>query len=129
MTTEMLSSDEPCAVATTFIPLLPSDLKRVADIPGVFFIFSPTMAIIDIFFSTIILSSLFLLISAANSVEMASIAGSLSDGLTARVIEYSEEAWVMKITLTSLFASAPNNLADVPFTPTITGPWRDMRSM
>src|SRR5664280_2981602 len=58
MTTEMFSSDEPWAVATTFIPFLPRDLKSVAEIPGVFFIRSPTIAIIERFFSIRIFISL-----------------------------------------------------------------------
>ena len=92
ITTEILSSEEPCAVAITFIPFLPRDLKRVADIPGVFFILSPTIAIIERFFSTRIFSSLLIFISTLNSSVIASEALVESAGVTAKVIEYSEEA-------------------------------------
>jgi len=69
------------------------------------------MAMIDRFFSTSILSSLFWNISCSNSLDIASAAASESDGLTAKVMEYSDDAWVMRIIFTSFFARAPNSLA------------------
>ncbi len=129
ITTDMFNSDDPWAVAITFIPFLASDLNSVAEMPGVFFILSPTIAMIDRFFSIISLSSLLCSISILNSSEIALCAARKSPGFIAKVIEYSEEAWVISIILIPLLASAPKSLDDVPVTPTIAGPCRVIRSI
>ncbi len=122
ITTEIFSSDEPWAVAITLIPFRPSDLKSVADIPGVFFILSPTMAIIDRSFSTSILSSFLNAISLSNSWFIPSTAFLVSGGVTAKVIEYSEDACVIRIIFTLRLAREPKSLIEVPDMPTIDGP-------
>ena len=51
---EMFVSDAPCAQAMTLMPLLPREPKSFPAMPGVCFIFSPTIATVASSFSTII---------------------------------------------------------------------------
>ena len=50
-TNEMLVSEAPCAQAITLIPLRPNVPNSFPAIPGVCFMFSPTMATVARFFS------------------------------------------------------------------------------
>ena len=129
MTTDMFSSDEPCAVAITLIPFRASELNKVAEIPGVFFICSPTMATIDSSFSTRMLMLFPSPISWLNSFSMDFTALLVSAGETANVMEYSDDAWVIKITLIFLAAIAPNKRDEIPCTPTSPGPCKVIRSI
>ncbi len=47
ITAEMLRSEDPCAIATTFTPFLPSALNMRPLVPGLCFMPSPTTATID----------------------------------------------------------------------------------
>src|ERR1035437_1990627 len=122
MTHEIFNSEAPWAMALTLMPFRARVLKNLPAMPGVFFMFSPTMATRAISFSIAIWLMFPELISWRNSFSMASLALSLSLSMTAKVIEYSQEAGEMRTTLTLLFANAPNNLLDIPVTPTIPEP-------
>lgn len=79
MITDILNSDDPCAIARTLIPFLPKAWKRRPDIPGVRFMFSPTIARIDSLSSITGAESLLANSSNSNSVLMVDKAVSLSN--------------------------------------------------
>ena len=74
ITAEILRSDEPCAMATTFTPFLPSALNIRPLVPGLCFIPSPTTATIDKSLSTGTSSISSFLISYWNSRSIADLA-------------------------------------------------------
>ena len=62
-------------------------------------------------------------ISRSNSKDIASWAISENWESMAKLIEFSEEAWEIRITLISFLASAPKRRMEIPVTPTIPKPW------
>ncbi|MNI15147.1 hypothetical protein D3C81_936840 [compost metagenome] len=124
--TDILYSDEPCAIARTLIPLRPSAANNRPDIPGVFFIFSPTMAKTERFSSIAGTISLFAWISSSNSTSIKCIARLASDGLTANVMLCSEEDWVISTTLICSLANSVKSRPLKPDLPIIPDPLRLM---
>ena len=122
ITAEIFLSEDPWAMALMLTPLLPNALNIFPETFTCPLIFSPTKAIIDKFVSTLGLLTLPIWISKVNSSFTASIAVSISSGTIAKVIECSEEAWVIKIILTSALESAPNKRAEIPGIPIIPEP-------
>ena len=88
-----------------------------------FFICSPTTAIMDRSLSVVTWKSYPPAASAANSSRMARTARSVSSGWMANVMENSDEAWVIRMTLTDTRARASNRRLDEPDTPTMAGLW------
>ena len=105
-TNEMLVSEAPCAQAITLIPLRPNVPNSFPAIPGVCFMFSPTMATVARFFSAWIGEISPISISLANSSFSTSQARSASALRTPIDVEFSEEAWDTRNTLMPFFASA-----------------------
>ena len=105
-TKEMLVSEAPCAQAITLIPLRPSVPKSLPAIPGVCFIFSPTIATVARFLSARIGEISPISISLANSSFSTSQARSASALRTPMEVLFSDEAWDTRNTLIPFFASA-----------------------
>ena len=91
--------------------------------------FSPTNAMMQRFFSTIQGSILFCKISISNALLIASSAILASEFKIPIQIECSEEACVIKITLTLANERVSNNLFEDPKTPIIPGPSRVIKVM
>ena len=91
-TNDIFVSLAPCAHAITLIPLLPKTPKSFPAIPGVCFIFSPTMAIVARLLSACIGNMAPVSISFANSLFNTSTAICASISRTPMEVEFSEEA-------------------------------------
>ena len=105
-TNEIFVSDAPCAQAITFIPLRPNVPNSLPAIPGVCFIFSPTMATVAKFFSAWIGEISPISISFTNSSFSTSQAKSASALRTPIEVLFSEEACDTRNTLIPFFAKA-----------------------
>ena len=122
VTNEMLVSDAPWAQAMTLIPLRPRVRKSLPAMPGVCFIFSPTIATVARSCSAVIedispISSSFL-----NSFESTSTARSASAFLTPMVEEFSDEACDTMNTEMPLSARVEKMRLLTPITPTMPKP-------
>ena len=122
ITAEIFFSEEPCAMALTLIPFLPSTPNILPLTPGWLFICSPTKAKIETSFSIIKGSTFCVLISCSNSASTAILAICASCIFTPTQIECSEELCVINIILICFLASASNNLLEKPGIPTIPVP-------
>ena len=91
-TNEMLVSDAPCAQAITLIPLRPSVPNNFPAIPGVCFMFSPTIATVASPLSAFIGLISPISISLANSSFSTSQASGASTVRTPIEVEFSEDA-------------------------------------
>ena len=105
-TKEILVSEAPCAQAITLIPLRPSVPKSLPAIPGVCFIFSPTIATVARFLSARIGEISPISISFANSSFSTSQARSASALRTPIEVLFSDEACETRNTLIPFFANA-----------------------
>ena len=105
-TNEMLVSLAPCAQAMTLMPLRPSVPNSLPAMPGVCFMFSPTMATVARFFSAKMGEISPISISLANSVVNTSQARSASALRTPIDVEFSDEACDTRKTLMPFLANA-----------------------
>ena len=105
-TKEMFVSEAPCAQAITLIPLRPSVPKSLPAIPGVCFIFSPTIATVAKSLSARIGEISPISISFANSSFSTSQARSASALRTPIEVLFSDEACETRNTLIPFFANA-----------------------
>ena len=121
-TKDMLVSLAPCAQAMTLIPLRPSVPKSLPAMPGVCFMFSPTMAMVASSRSSVILYMAPISISLANSSLSTSHARSASSSRTPMEVLFSELAWLTMKTLTPLAARVVKMRLLTPMTPTMESP-------
>ena len=105
-TKEMFVSEAPCAQAITLIPLRPSVPKSLPAIPGVCFIFSPTIATVAKSLSARIGEISPISISFANSSFSTSQARSASALRTPIEVLFSDEACDTRNTLIPFLANA-----------------------
>ena len=99
MTNEIFVSDAPCAQAITLMPFLPRVPKSFPAMPGVCFMFSPTIATVARFLSCLIRFISPILISWANSSERTCTARSASPFLTPMDVVFSDAACDTRKTL------------------------------
>ena len=99
ITNEMFVSDAPCAQAITLIPLRPKVPNNLPAIPGVCFMFSPTMAIVANPLSACIGNMAPVSISLANSLSSTFTAFSASWSRTPIEVEFSDDACETRNTL------------------------------
>ena len=111
----------------TLMPLLPSVPKSLPAIPGVCFMFSPTMAMVARFFSCAISYMAPISISFLNSSLSTWQALSESSFLTPMEVEFSEDAWLTRNTLMPSLAKAVKMRRLTPMTPTMESPDTVMR--
>ena len=118
----MLVSEAPCAQAITLMPLRPNVPKSFPAMPGVCFIFSPTIAMVAKFISatTGLISPIS--ISFANSSFNTSQANAASWLRTPMEVLFSEEAWDTMNTLMPFCANALKMRKFTPITPTMPKP-------
>ena len=121
-TNEMLVSEAPWAQAITLIPERPNVPNNLPAIPGVCFIFSPTMAMVAKPLSTCMGNIAPVSISLANSAFSTSAAASASSSRTPIEVEFSEEACDTMNTEIPLLASVVKIRRFTPITPTIDRP-------
>ena len=121
-TKEMFVSDAPCAQAITLIPLRPNVPNNLPAIPGVCFMFSPTMATVAKPLSAVILYIAPVSISLENSAFKTSQAASASASRTPMEVLFSEEACETRNTLIPLLAKAEKIRRLTPMTPTMDKP-------
>ena len=126
-TKEMLVSEAPCAQAITLIPFLPKVPKSLPAIPGVCFMFSPTIATVASSASEVMGNNSPVSISLLNSSFSTRQAFSASSSFTPIEVEFSEEACDTKNTLMPLSANARKMRLLIPITPTIPKPRTLMR--
>ena len=121
-TTEMLSSEEPWAIATTLIPAAARAEKTPAAIPGVPCIPRPTTATVAMpgLASTPSISPR--AISSRNSRVRLSRASSATGSGTLKQIECSDDAWLMSETEICRACSAAKVRAAMPGTPSMPLP-------
>ncbi len=124
ITAEIFLSEEPCAMARIFTPFLPSAPNILPLIPVWFFILSPTIAMIDKFFSNNSGCRRPIFISYSNALSTASFACTENASSIPTQIECSDEACVIKITLIDAFANASKRRLEKPGMPTIPLPSR-----
>ena len=122
MTKEMFVSLAPCAQAMTLIPERPSVPKSLPAIPGVCFMFSPTMATVAKPFSASIGNIEPSSISFWNSRFKTRQASSASSSWTPILVLFSLEAWLTINTLMPLSARQVKMRRFTPITPTIERP-------
>ena len=111
-------------MALTFTPFLPRALNNLPEIPGVRFMFSPTIASTESPFSTSGYSSFLACSSSSNSLLIKDNAFSASVGFTAKVMLCSEEDWVISTTFTCSLDNRENSRPLNPALPTIPLPER-----
>ncbi len=128
-TAEMLSSLEPWAIAEMLTPLRPREWNTRPEMPGVFFMRSPTTAMMALSSSMMGGPMRPSASSAANSSPMAATTASLSPGETAKQIDLSLEAWEMRMMFTRLRARQPKSRIAMPVTPTMPGPCTRTRAV
>ena len=121
-TNEMLVSEAPCAKAKTEMPLRPNVPNSFPAIPGVCFMFSPTMAMVAKLLSACIGTIAPSSISALNSLLSTFTAAAASSSRTPMDVEFSDDACATRNTLMPLSASAVNIRLFTPITPTIDRP-------
>ena len=107
-TNDMFVSEAPCAHAITFIPLRPNVPNNFPAIPGVCFMFSPTIATVASPLSAFIGEISPISISFANSSFKTSHAKDASSFRTPIEVEFSEDAWDTRNTLIPFSARALN---------------------
>ena len=118
----MLSSDDPCAMATTLIPPAASAEKTPAAMPGVPCMPSPTTAIVAMPVPTSTPSISPRPISPRNSRSRPSRASAASGSGTLKQIECSEEACEIRETEIRRACSAAKVRAAMPGTPSMPLP-------
>ena len=118
----MLVSEAPWAQAITLIPERPSVPNSLPAIPGVCFMFSPTMAMVARPLSTCMGNIAPVSISLANSAFSASAAAVASSSRTPIEVEFSDEACDTMNTLMPLLANVVKIRRFTPMTPTIDSP-------
>ena len=121
-TNEIFVSEAPCAQAITLIPLRPRVPKSFPAIPGVCFMFSPTMAIVASPLSACIGNIAPVSISLANSWLSTRTASSASSSRTPIDVEFSDDACDTINTDMPLSARAVKMRRLTPITPTIDNP-------
>ena len=121
-TNEMFVSEAPWAQAMTLIPERPKVPNSLPAIPGVCFMFSPTIAIVAKPLSTCMGNMAPVSISLANSSFSTSAAASASSSRTPIEVEFSEEACDTINTEMPLLASVVKIRRFTPITPTIDRP-------
>ena len=126
MASEMLSSEEPCAMARTLTPAAPNELKMRPEMPGRRHMSTPTMARIETSSSTTRSSTSPAARSRANSALTTSRAAAARCGSTAMQMECSLEACEMRMTLMPASPSALKKRPAVPGTSIMPSP--SMRS-
>ena len=122
MTTEMLRSDDPCAIARTFTPAPARAANTLAAIPGVPAMPSPTT---DRMLHARSTSTFWICpsrSSAANARRTVRSVRSASSSSTEKQIECSELPCEIRITEMPSSRSAPNSRWAVPGTPIIPAP-------
>ena len=118
----MFVSDAPCAQAMTLIPFRPSVPNSLPAIPGVCFMFSPTIATVASPLSAIIGEISPISISLANSSFSTLHAKAESSVRTPIEVEFSEEACDTRNTLIPFSAKVLKIRWLTPITPTIPNP-------
>ena len=118
----MLVSEAPCAQAITEIPLRPNVPNNLPAIPGVCFMFSPTIAIVAKPLSACMGNIAPVSISLANSWFNTVTAACASSSRTPIEVEFSEEACDTMNTEMPLLARAVKIRRLTPMTPTIERP-------
>ena len=121
-TNEMFVSEAPCAQAITEIPERPKVPNSLPAIPGVCFMFSPTMAMVASPLSACMGNMAPVSISLANSWLSTSTAASASSSRTPIDVEFSDEAWLTMNTEMPLLARVVKMRRLTPMTPTIERP-------
>ncbi len=121
-TNEILVSEAPWAQAITLIPLRPSVPNSFPAIPGVCFMFSPTMAMVARPLSACMGNMAPVSISLRNSSFSTSTAASASSSRTPIDVEFSDDAWLTIKTDMPLLASVVKMRRLTPITPTIERP-------
>ena len=121
-TNEMFVSEAPWAHAITEIPERPKVPNNLPAIPGVCFMFSPTMAIVARPLSTCMGNMAPVSISLANSAFRASAAAAASSSRTPIEVEFSDDACDTIKTEMPLLASVVKIRRFTPMTPTIERP-------
>ena len=121
-TAEIERSEEPCAIATKLIFACAKAEKKRAAIPLACFIPSPTTEMIERSFATSIGSKSWAFNSAANSCSKIAFAASADLTGTQKLMLYSEDDCVIKITEIPAFDIAENTRAAIPTIPCIPGP-------
>ena len=122
MTAEMFRSDDPCAIARTLTPALPSAWKNLPAIPVRSIIPSPTMARMQQSLTTSTVCMAPRRISASNASSIVFFAKEACRAGTAKQIECSELACEIITTETSTACSAPKSLCETPGTPVMPVP-------
>ena len=121
-TNDILVSDAPCAHAITLIPLLPRVPKSLPAMPGVCFMFSPTMAMVASPLSACMGYMAPVSISLANSWFSTRTASLASSSLTPMDVEFSDDACDTMNTDMPLSARAVKMRLFTPITPTMLRP-------
>ena len=121
-TNEMFVSEAPWAQAITLIPERPSVPNSLPAIPGVCFMFSPTIAMVARPLSTCMGNIAPVSISLANSAFSTSAAAAASSSRTPIDVEFSDEACDTMKTEMPLLASVVKIRRFTPMTPTIERP-------
>jgi len=117
MTTEMLRSEAPCAIARTFTPALPRALNTCAETPCAPAMPSPTTASAATPVSTVTSLIWCAASSRANASRTARSAAWASDSRIVQQIECSELPWLIITTDTPARCSASKARDAVPGTP------------
>ena len=125
----MLVSEAPCAQAMTEIPLRPRVPNSLPAMPGVCFMFSPTIAMVASPLSTIIGNIAPVSISLANSSLSTRAASSASTSRTPILVEFSDDAWLTMNTEIPFEANVVKMRRFTPITPTIDKPVTVMRAV
>ena len=121
-TNEMLVSEAPWAQAITLMPLRPSVPNSLPAMPGVCFMFSPTMAMVASPLSACMGNMAPVSISFSNSWFSTSTAAWASSSRTPILVEFSDEACDTMNTEMPRSASVVNMRRFTPITPTIESP-------
>eukprot|EP00162_Nutomonas_longa_P014206 comp21867_c0_seq1/m.49521 comp21867_c0_seq1/g.49521 ORF comp21867_c0_seq1/g.49521 comp21867_c0_seq1/m.49521 type:complete len:506 (-) comp21867_c0_seq1:803-2320(-) len=127
ITSEMLRSLEPCAIARMFTLAAPRAAHTAPATPGVWLMPSPTTASTEQLLRTSIDMSC-RVISRKNSWLRTSRDVSAASVFTAKQIECSDDAWAMKITETCTRRRQPKSRSETPGMPTIPLPSRLIRA-
>ena len=122
MTHEILVSDAPCVSAIMLMPLLPNAPQNLPAMPGTCFMFSPTIAMVERLYSTVISLMLPNAISWANSSLNTRWETAASGVLTPMDVLFSDEAWETKNTLMPFCAKVRKMRWFTPIIPTIPSP-------
>ena len=121
-TNEMLVSEAPCAQAITLMPLRPSVPNSLPAMPGVCFMFSPTMAMVASPLSACMGNMAPVTISFENSMFSTSTARSASSSRTPIDVEFSDDACDTMNTEMPFSARVEKMRRFTPITPTIERP-------